>query len=83
LFLDGFPDVTPLDFFSWGHIKSTIYKTKPLDIEDLRQRVIGACQDIKIETLIEVRPNIERRIFHCLAVNGVHFENLLQIPGKL
>ncbi|EFN75823.1 hypothetical protein EAI_15490, partial [Harpegnathos saltator] len=33
------PDLTPLDFFLWGYLKSTVYATKPQDLDDLRGRI--------------------------------------------
>ena len=30
-------DLTPLDFFLWGHIKSMVYANKPATLDDLRQ----------------------------------------------
>jgi len=30
------PDVTPLDFFLWGHIKTNIYKANGRDLDDLK-----------------------------------------------
>ena len=32
------PDLTPLDFFLWGYIKSRVYQTPPADLEELRQK---------------------------------------------
>ncbi|KAL3288976.1 hypothetical protein HHI36_003419 [Cryptolaemus montrouzieri] len=29
------PDLSPLDFFLWDHLKSIIYKTEPADLNDL------------------------------------------------
>ncbi|GBM12672.1 hypothetical protein AVEN_46157-1 [Araneus ventricosus] len=30
------PDLTPLDFFLWGHIKGQVYATPPPTLQDLR-----------------------------------------------
>ncbi|CAH2016536.1 unnamed protein product [Acanthoscelides obtectus] len=35
------PDLSPLDFFMWGHLKSKIYATQPTSLEDLRQRIVN------------------------------------------
>ena len=29
------PDLTPLDFFAWGHLKNAVYERKPTTIDDL------------------------------------------------
>jgi hypothetical protein len=36
------PDLTPLDFFLWGYIKSIVYTTRPLNRDDLRERILVA-----------------------------------------
>ena len=33
------PDLTPLDFFLWGHIKDRVYNTVPADLPELRRRI--------------------------------------------
>ncbi|KAG5894615.1 hypothetical protein JTB14_026146 [Gonioctena quinquepunctata] len=35
-----YPDLTPLDFFLWGHLKNKIFATEPESLEDLRKRII-------------------------------------------
>ena len=41
------PDLTPLDFFSWGYMKSLVSKTPPLHLTDLRQRTTAAVNQIR------------------------------------
>lgn len=38
------PDLTPLDFYLWGTIKAKIYKGRPQNLEELRDRITQACQ---------------------------------------
>ena len=33
------PDLTPLDFFLWSYIKSTVYTTPPTNLDDLEMRI--------------------------------------------
>ncbi|KAJ8262042.1 hypothetical protein GJAV_G00161420 [Gymnothorax javanicus] len=33
------PDLTPLDYFLWGHLKSKVYVTLPADLDDLERRI--------------------------------------------
>jgi hypothetical protein len=55
------PDLTPLDFFVWGFIKSKVYKTKVPDPHDLRQRVYEAAQALTPSMLRDVfRATVER-----------------------
>lgn len=71
------PDLTPLDFFLWGHLKSVIYKTQPTDLADLRQRIVHQCSLITPETLQKAREEFENRLYYCLQQNGGHFEHLI------
>jgi len=41
------PDLTPLDFFAWGFIKSKVYTDRRIrDLAELRNRIIDAVQKI-------------------------------------
>ncbi|EZA47264.1 hypothetical protein X777_16427, partial [Ooceraea biroi] len=33
------PDLTPLDFFLWGHLKNEVYRDIPTTPEDMRERI--------------------------------------------
>ena len=33
------PDLTPCDFFLWGHVKNRVYSTQPRSIEDLEEKI--------------------------------------------
>lgn len=70
------PDLTPLDFFLWGHLKSQVYKTRVADLDDLRARIVAECRNITPEMLQHVRNNFEERLYRCMQSNGEHFEHL-------
>lgn len=72
------PDLTPLDFFLWGYIKSIVFSTQCNSIEELQRRIMQACQNISKETFANVRRDFENRLYHCLANNGTHFEHLIK-----
>lgn len=72
------PDLTPLDFFLWGYLKTMVYKTPLHDIQDLRHRITDTCRQINKETFTNVRQEFENRLYFCLATNGKHFENLIK-----
>lgn len=72
------PDLTPLDFFLWGHLKSIVYKTQPADIDDLKRRIAAECRSISGEVFRNVREEFENRLYYCLQENGQHFEQLLR-----
>lgn len=45
------PDLTPLDFFLWGYLKSKVYATPPQSLQELRNRIIQVCRDIPVEII--------------------------------
>jgi hypothetical protein len=71
------PDLSPLDFFLWGHLKSKIYVNMPDDIETLKDRIRTEIRSITPETIQNAINEFEIRLYHCQAVNGGHFEHLL------
>lgn len=71
------PDLTPLDFFLWGHLKTVVYKTPPVDLVDLRNRIEIECRALRRETFQKVRDEFENRLYYCMEKNGEHFENFL------
>lgn len=72
------PDLNPLDFFLWGHLKSVIYCTPVACVEDLRNRITEACRKVTPEILTRVRSEFVNRLYYCQEVTGNQFEHLLQ-----
>jgi hypothetical protein len=73
------PDLTPPDFWLWGHIKTLVYTT-PVDTrDDLITRIRGAVDTINAtpDTFAHVRRNMLQRCTACVANGGRHFENTL------
>lgn len=74
------PDLNPLDFFLWGHLKHLVYSTATVDSpEDLRARIIASCDTIRHTHGIfeRVRQSLRRRIEACIDAGGRHFQQLL------
>jgi hypothetical protein len=71
------PDLSPLDFFLWGYLKSKIYKTQPASLEDLRQRIVDECRRITPEMLRNVRERFEQNLYSCMEAGGHQFEHLI------
>jgi len=43
------PDLSPLDFYLWGYLKSVVYNEIAINsIDDLRERIIRACRSINV-----------------------------------
>uniref|UniRef100_V5I843 Transposable element Tc3 transposase n=1 Tax=Anoplophora glabripennis TaxID=217634 RepID=V5I843_ANOGL len=73
------PDLTPMDFFFWGHIKSIVYATPVDSVEELQERIFAAADEIRNNPIIfaRVRNNFDKRVRLCLERNGNYFENVL------
>ncbi|XP_045481718.1 uncharacterized protein LOC123685901 isoform X2 [Harmonia axyridis] len=45
------PDFNPLDYFIWAHLKNVVYKTKPANIEEFKERIQTEINNITQETI--------------------------------
>lgn len=72
------PDLTPLDFYLWGYLKSKVYFNKPENIEQLKNRIRAEIQQIQPQTLNEVLREFQDRLAYCQEVNGQQFEHLIK-----
>jgi len=48
------PDHAVVDYFLWGYVKSKVYKTRPANIADLKQRILEFIQGNPKEMLQRV-----------------------------
>lgn len=71
------PDLTPCDFFLWGHLKTKIYKNRHPNINSLREAIFAECALINDQQLANVRRAFYDRVGYCLHENGGLFEYLL------
>ena len=69
------PDLTPMYYYLWGHMKIVVYETKVDSRAALRRRVFAAAQHIR---------NHPQHFFcyciraeNCIATGGGHFEKVL------
>ena len=70
-------DLTPLEHFLWGHMKSFVYKTPVDSEEDLLARVMAAADIGKKGIGDRVYENMVRRYRVCVEVAGRHIEPFL------
>lgn len=69
------PDITPLDFYVWGHMKELVYVTPINSVEELRQRIINAAQQMRTTFTSRVtKTEVRKRIRTCIRNRGAHFE---------
>ncbi|XP_066590841.1 histone-lysine N-methyltransferase SETMAR-like [Prorops nasuta] len=73
------PDLTPLDFFLWGHLKALVYEKPFQSPNELFERIVAACDTIRNTTGIfsRVRESLQRRLQLCVSNCGRQFEQLL------
>lgn len=73
------PDLSPLDFFLWGCLKSRVYNNgKPDTREELIARIVEAVDSLRNELAeINWQHSMARRVAACLENGGEHFEQLL------
>ena len=71
------PDLTPADFYLWGHVKERAYKSEPRDIPELKAAVRACVRAVTPQECRRVLEAVRRRAELCLARNGGHFEHLL------
>lgn len=71
------PDLTPLDYFIWGYVKTKVYATQPENIEELKRRIQHTIGNITAGMLRNVREGFKKRIRLCQQQNGGHFAQLL------
>lgn len=64
------PDLTPCDFFLWGYLKDTVYRTRFSTIEQLRGRIRAACSEISEETCRKVCRSVPGRLVDCVDREG-------------
>lgn len=70
------PDLTPLDFYVWGRIKSMVFATAATTKEDMKQRVRAAFRDLDAAEIRRATQSLSTRVQKCLAANGHQFEHL-------
>ena len=67
------PDVTPLDFYLSGTLKNTVYATKPETLEEMRDQIEHAINDIPLATIQTACRSVRRR---CWEFTGGYFEHV-------
>jgi hypothetical protein len=71
------PDLTPLDFYLFGRMKTNIFKNRIHTLEDLQAAIVRELGSIEQNELQRVFNSMKRRINLCLTNGGGHIEHLL------
>jgi hypothetical protein len=75
------PDLNPLDFYPWGHLRAFVY-TAPVDNKEaLHHHLVDACQTVcNYPGIFEwLQWSMMRCVEACVESHGGHFEHLLEI----
>jgi len=73
------PDLTPLDYYIWGHMKTLVYETKVDSRAELRARIFAVAEQIRNhpDRIASAIQSLLIRAEKCVANGGGHFEQLL------
>lgn len=73
------PELNPLDFWLWGHLKTLVYAVPINDVDTLRERVVNVCDAIRQQPGVfqRMRESMRRRMEGCIAMDGGHIEHML------
>ncbi|GFT75823.1 uncharacterized protein TNCV_851291 [Trichonephila clavipes] len=63
-------DLTPLDYFLWGYVKSLVYVDKPQTLDHLEDNIRRVIADIRSEMLEKVIENWTSRLDYIRACRG-------------
>lgn len=68
------PDLTPLDFFLWGYLKSVVYAQKPKTIPELKAEITQACRRLPHSAIDRSLVAFKTRLQECVEQEGGHVE---------
>jgi len=68
------PDLSPLDYFYWNQMRTSVYRSNPTSMQQLKQLIRQFAEDIDKALLHNSIENLKKRLILCLAVDGGHFE---------
>ena len=70
------PDLTPPDFFLWGHLKQQVYAGRPLNLEHLRALIVARFDEIPRRMFRDsCNQNLIGRMEECVRVGGGHIKH--------
>ncbi|XP_073819568.1 uncharacterized protein [Musca autumnalis] len=70
-------DLTPLDYFLWGYVKSLVYANKPETLGELEANIRGVIADIRPHMLEKVVESWTSRIGFIRASRGGHMPEII------
>ncbi|GFX23104.1 uncharacterized protein TNCV_2932681 [Trichonephila clavipes] len=70
-------DLTPLDYFLWGYVKSLVYADKPQTLDHLEDNIHRVIADIRPQMLEKVIENWTSRLDYIRASLGSHMPEII------
>ncbi|GFV30057.1 uncharacterized protein TNCV_1195041 [Trichonephila clavipes] len=70
-------DLTPLDYFLWGYVKSLVYADKPQTLDHLEDNIRRVIADIRPQKLGKVIENWTSRLDYIRASRGSHMPEIV------
>lgn len=71
------PDLSPCDYFLWGYLKGKVYENNPRTVQDLKNNIKRAVDEMPQSVLRRVSTSLCKRVNLCIQMDGGHFEHLL------
>ena len=71
------PDLNPLDYFLWGHLKNQVYANQPETLDDLEEEIRRCAATVTADTCRRTIANFIKRVRECVRQKGHHFEQLM------
>ncbi|GFW26656.1 putative LOC100569746 [Trichonephila clavipes] len=70
-------DLTPLDYFIWGYVKSLVYADKPQTLDHLEDNIRRVIADIRPQMLEKVIENWTSRLDYIRAIRGSYMPEII------
>lgn len=71
------PDLSPLDFFLWGHLKERVFSQPVHTLRQLRTRIKAAVGSVSGSTVRRALDNLQVRSRWCVRQRGSHLETVI------
>ncbi|GFT35840.1 uncharacterized protein TNCV_2154101 [Trichonephila clavipes] len=69
-------DLTPLDYFLWGYVKSLVYADKPQTLDHLEDNIRRVIADIRLQ-MLEKSSKIDSRLDYIRDSRGSHMPEII------
>ena len=70
-------DLTPLDFFLWGHVKDKVYADASQSIQEIKEKIRAVIDEIEPQMCENVMGNFIKKAWSCKRGRGDHFNDIV------